>query len=414
MPSTPGTSKPFSRSLVFQIALAFLVSGLVTLGLFMAGTHLAFQLSGAPDRPDEPMRSPFTAVDEWLKADPDWTKPDHIERFVRENPPFQIRVVKNGAVLFDNFGDEDPHHHGIQICKGDEEVFCAMKRPPFGIFKLPMLFPLVFVLVVTFVFLFLYIRRVLRPLGLMIRVTRAMSQGNLDSRLPEADTREFDLLFRSFNDMAEKLEASFTNHRMMLGNISHDLKHHLNRMKLTVELDVPDEAARRSLNEDIGSILHYVERAREALRAVGGRSLFQMAETDLSGMVAGLSAEAKIPAEVAPGIATRADATFLPQLVRNLLDNAGRHGRDPRVRLLREGPGFVLEVENGLAQPIDPKELPLLFQPFYRGDASRTRVQGSGLGLFIARSVAEGHGFDLRLELPEAGRFKATVTGPAL
>lgn len=100
-----------------------------------------------------------------------------------------------------------------------------------------------------------------------------------------------------------------------------------------------------------------------------------------------------------------ADPVQLGRVVANLLVNAVRHnGPGTEVALLlvrRVGVAYVVVADTGAAIPGDPEEL---FQPFVRGDASRSAAGGSGLGLSICRRVAELHGYDLSLVQPY-GRF---------
>jgi signal transduction histidine kinase len=101
----------------------------------------------------------------------------------------------------------------------------------------------------------------------------------------------------------------------------------------------------------------------------------------------------------APGNAEGAwDAERLAQLVQNLLSNAIEHGDvgAPIQITLRElEPTVELEVHNHGA-PIPPEILPSIFDPFIQGEPAARRSKGLGLGLFIARSIAEAHGGTIR------------------
>ena len=420
-----------TRSLFIEIAAAVILSGLVTFALFYAGATIAMRLEAEPHdegaehgpsaEGEHRGRRAISDEFEALTRLPDWSAPETLAAWAAARPWLKVRATRGDTTLFDNFTARDAGGHdrppffrkdGATLLADGVRVEIRPAEPRSRFFPFKHLFPFVMILVTTFACLFLFMRRVLRPLGEMARATRAMARGEFGRRLGGAKTREFDLLFRAFDEMAEKLGASFTNHRMMLGSISHDLRHFLNRMRLTVEVDVADPTARSSLVEDIDAMLGYVDRAAEALRATHGEEVYQFEPTDLSAMVDGLSREHGVPADVAPGVVVRADASWLALLVRNLLQNARSHGDEARARLRREGDGFSLEIDNIPRAPLDPKKLPLLFQPFFRGDPARTSVRGSGLGLFIVRAVADAHGFASTLEITPEGRFLARVTGP--
>ena len=98
----------------------------------------------------------------------------------------------------------------------------------------------------------------------------------------------------------------------------------------------------------------------------------------------------------------------------NLLDNAVRHapeGGTVRVGARSAGDGAVIEVWND-GPPIDPEDLPHLFERFYRSDKSRSRSTGrAGLGLAIAKAIVEAHGGTITVESePDRGtRFVLTL-----
>lgn len=98
---------------------------------------------------------------------------------------------------------------------------------------------------------------------------------------------------------------------------------------------------------------------------------------------------------ISPGIAVRGSATRLRRLVSALIDNACKYaGRDGTVSVALHpcGKQVKLTVRN-TGMPIAPKDLPHVFDRFYRADKARTRnFDGHGLGLAIARAIAEEHG----------------------
>jgi len=95
------------------------------------------------------------------------------------------------------------------------------------------------------------------------------------------------------------------------------------------------------------------------------------------------------------------DAALLRRLLDNLLDNAAKYSDPPApVRLsARSDPGAtVLEVKDG-GIGIAPEDVPRLFTPFFRTDRSRARRTGGvGLGLALARRIAQAHGGDIEVE----------------
>src|SRR5262249_59647141 len=114
------------------------------------------------------------------------------------------------------------------------------------------------------------------------------------------------------------------------------------------------------------------------------------------------------------GVTARADRDLLDRMVSNLVDNAVRHS-PPGGRVViswrRQNGWLTLEVSDA-GPGIAETDLPHLFEPLYRGDASRNSDTGGvGLGLAIARQLVEAHGGSIRAESPVAGGavFRATL-----
>ncbi len=113
--------------------------------------------------------------------------------------------------------------------------------------------------------------------------------------------------------------------------------------------------------------------------------------------------------EVAPGLFCCGDAYAVRQLVSVLMDNAVKYadsGSIIRLSLEKEKKGVVLRTSNACAG-LDARELDKLFDRFYRPDRSRSKQTGGfGIGLSIARSIAEAHRGSIRAECPEEGRIQ--------
>lgn len=100
---------------------------------------------------------------------------------------------------------------------------------------------------------------------------------------------------------------------------------------------------------------------------------------------------------IAPGVAIAGDEAQLGRIVTNLLDNAFKYNRPGGVIevTLQHGPRLVV-TDEGPGVPPDEREK--VFERFYRGRAAGSDVQGSGMGLALARAIAERHGLSLVLE----------------
>jgi signal transduction histidine kinase len=117
----------------------------------------------------------------------------------------------------------------------------------------------------------------------------------------------------------------------------------------------------------------------------------------------------------------KGDADLLGRLVLNLLHNAVRYstaGGSVDVRMHRSNGRCAIRVING-GPGIAPEAQPRVFEPFFRGDSARTReegddLSGAGLGLAIARRIAEMHGGLLELAESRPGRTEFRLSLPLL
>lgn len=293
--------------------------------------------------------------------------------------------------------------------------------------------------------LYLVIRRLLTPLNELLHATVEMGEGNLDYRIDTVARGEFGILIESFNEMARRLSAMFSNSRVLLGNISHDLKYYMTRMKMTVEVDVENQEARDSLNEDLDRLNQYIGRSLEAYKMNSRKIAFKSERIDFSSMVRSRSeafisgngigspgenadnranaakndpegAKEHIPVtrEITDGIFVTADPAHMSNALDNIFDNAANYGTDMILSLKGDADSFVLTVDNGIDNPPDPGRIDLLFEPFFRGDPSRTQKKsGSGLGLYLAREALDAMGFTISLaSYPMKKRFVVNIKGP--
>ena len=106
--------------------------------------------------------------------------------------------------------------------------------------------------------------------------------------------------------------------------------------------------------------------------------------------------------------------TWLRRALRNLIDNALRYGGSAHVSLIEaEGEAILRVDDNGPGIPAD--QIEAILEPFTRGETSRNRTTGgAGLGLTLARAIAEQHGGSLKLANHPGGGLRAEVRIPVI
>ena len=278
-------------------------------------------------------------------------------------------------------------------------------------------------------------RTALRPLADMTAVARQITAGDRGQRLgvPRSDT-ELGRTAAAFDAMLDELEAAEVRMRSFLSDASHELRTPLAGMRANAELllrENPDREQREQIAVAMVRESHRAARLVDDLLTMArlGQGMPLAAErVDLLPLAEAEVARARplspgLTYEVTGEAGRRADGdpVRLGQIITNLLDNA-RHatpaGGTVAVRVYRAGPRVRIEVSD-TGPGVPPAERTLIFERFGRGDASRSRhTGGAGLGLPIARGLAQAHGGDLtyvdagsgatfRLDLPAAADAKA-------
>jgi signal transduction histidine kinase len=265
-------------------------------------------------------------------------------------------------------------------------------------------------------------RRIAQPLERLTDGARRLGGGDLAYRVPVAAHRpwwrrrvprgedELLQLTRAFNDMAERVERTVRGQRELLANVSHELRSPLTRIRMALEL-LPREAAAAGRLEDVRRDLAELEQlvddvlttARlEAtglpthLGAVPLRPLLE--ELAARARRDPLTAGAAVRVSAGPDVMAMADETLLRRALWNLVENAAKYGAPPiTLAAAREGEQVRLSVSDE-GPGIAPADRERALAPFVRLDRAPTASgpgpppRGVGLGLTLARRIAEVHG----------------------
>lgn len=250
--------------------------------------------------------------------------------------------------------------------------------------------------------IWLLVGRVLRPVEDIRRQVAEISGTSLDRRVPEPGTRdEIAKLARTMNDMLERLEASASRQRRFVADASHELRSPLTRIRAALEVDLahPESAdpvaTHRSVLEDTEGLQRLVDDLLILARRDDTSASSRRELVDLDDIVLREVGRLGVPVDVSAvsGAQVVGDATQLARVVRNLLENAERHGGSVVTVALREDrDAVVLSVgDDGPGIPAQWRER--VFERFARIDESRSSLEGgTGLGLAIVRELVVAHG----------------------
>ncbi len=240
----------------------------------------------------------------------------------------------------------------------------------------------------------------------------SLGAGELSTRVKVEGRDEVAALAHSFNRSAERIEALMGAHRMLLANASHELRTPLSRIRLGVELlkDGPDAKREANLIKDIAELDQLVDEILLSSRLDAAEQLDTREAVDLLGLAAEECARYGDCVLNGDAVTVQGDPRLLRRLIRNLLENAARHGKPPVDVSVHSDGVFAAMVVADHGSGIPAAEHDTVFEPFHRA-SSRTSTGGTGLGLTLMRQIARRHGGDAHYETsgPTGSQFRVTL-----
>ncbi|MEI6646366.1 MAG: ATP-binding protein [bacterium] len=255
----------------------------------------------------------------------------------------------------------------------------------------------------------------LRPVTLIARTAESVTAARLNARIPEGEADdEFQHLISLINGMLERLERSFRQTTRFSADAAHELKTPLAVLQAQIERTLRRSADDSEEQRNYAEQLEELQRLKSILRKLlllsqadaGQMSLslerinladrVRASENDIALLAPGRKTHVQTPAE----LFIQADDDLLAQILGNLVSNAVKFS-DPEglidLKLAEQDGQAVLTISN-TGMPIPQADHAKVFDRFYRADAARSRdIEGSGLGLSLAREMARAHGGDLTL-----------------
>ncbi len=293
-------------------------------------------------------------------------------------------------------------------------------------------------------------RRALRPVDQMTRTARRIEAEHLAQRLEGANVDdELGRLARTLNEMLARLETAFAQVRRFSADASHELRTPLTVLKgeIEVALRSPREVAEyqrvlTSSLEEVERMSRLVEDLLLLSRADAGAIKWEKSPVELDRLVEEVAKQGDVLArerqvqvsiESLEPLIAQGDGQRLRQLLLNLVDNAIKYtppgGQvrlavravkpspatgDPATILAGEGEAGCVDLtvqDTGIG--ISPEMLPRIFERFFRADEAHSReTGGAGLGLCIAKTIAEAHGGRIQVRSSPGAGSTFTVTLP--
>jgi heavy metal sensor kinase len=259
-------------------------------------------------------------------------------------------------------------------------------------------------------------RSALRPVDRITAMARSISIRNLSERLPETKSNdELERLTSTLNAMLARLDSAVNQIKQFTADASHDLRGPLSFVRTVSEvslrnpkLDETSRTAFQDIVEEVAKASVLLEDMLTLARAEAERGDIVLEQLDLADVVQRACDVAR-PLAVERGLALSTsidsskqvtvlgDFASLRRLMWVLLDNALKYTPSPgQIHVVlstssRQATVTVRDTGTGISE----KDLPRIFDRFYRADPSRSQIEGSGLGLAIAKWIAETHRADL-------------------
>lgn len=285
------------------------------------------------------------------------------------------------------------------------------------------LFKATVILVFTALSIGLWIyRSIATPLVKLKKATQNIKEGNLDFVLEVEGDDEFSELCRDFEEMRKRLKESAEEKVLMdkenkelISNISHDLKTPITAVKGYVEgimdgvADTPEKMDRyvKTIYNKTNEMDHLINELTFYSKIDTNRIPYTFSKLNVEDYFSDCAEEVGLELEtrgielvyanyVESGIQVIADGEQIRRVIHNIISNAIKYMDKPKgiiqIRVKDVGDFIQVEIEDN-GKGIAAKDLPSIFDRFYRTDVSRNSSKGgSGIGLSIVKKILEDHG----------------------
>ncbi|WP_338771787.1 ATP-binding protein [Massilia sp. METH4] len=261
---------------------------------------------------------------------------------------------------------------------------------------------------------YLVTRMTVRPLKQLAQAAKDLGNDINKPPLELAGASEIRQASAAFNAMQGRIRQHIAQRTEMLAAITHDLQTPLTRLRLRLE-KVSDADLQQKLIGDLSAMQQMIREGLDLARSMDTTGTMQKLDLDsLLDSVCADALDAGQPVELKgkSGMALLGRPLDVRRCLVNLIDNAVKYGHKAHVTVERlAGAARIRIRDEGPGIPQD--QLARVFEPFYRVETSRSRESGgTGLGLTIARNIAEQHGATLSLANGDAGGLEAVLTLP--
>ena len=259
---------------------------------------------------------------------------------------------------------------------------------------------------------FLFVRWLVLPLKMLAQQADLLGKGRNPRQLEEKGSKEMVATIGAFNSMAKRIQRFIADRDRSFAAISHDLKTPLTRARLRVE-SIKDETIKENL---IGDLDYLGTMVTGSLQIISDGIEFEhTSDIDLTEMLDAILKKEEILGlpikfDMKKNITMKGRALAIERLFSNLINNALTYGKGVEVKGKKLRNGIFIEIlDKGPGLSDADKEN--VFKPYYRLEHKLSETH-SGLGMGIARSIANIHGGELELKDRSGGGLIVEVYFP--
>jgi len=259
------------------------------------------------------------------------------------------------------------------------------------------------------------IRKILKPLSLLTDAVEKAGKGNLDQHIEIRSKDELGVLAGAFNNMIHELKKMIASREQLLSDVSHELRSPITRAWLALEM-MPHNSQKESLEGDLKDMEIMITGILESERLRNGTVKANLLPVKVTLLMQKLSSHYRNESHrinimpLSDDVVIAADELLMMTVLRNLTDNALKYSAGSSLPVeisIFKQPDGSTEIHIEDSGPGIPEEkLPLVFDPFYRADTSRSRSTGGyGLGLHLCKRILDLHNAEILLANKKSGGF---------
>ncbi|WP_328595915.1 ATP-binding protein [Rugamonas aquatica] len=261
---------------------------------------------------------------------------------------------------------------------------------------------------------YLVTRMTVRPLKQLAQAAKDLGNDINHPPVVLSGAAEIRQASAAFNAMQARIRQHIMQRTQMLAAITHDLQTPLTRLRLRLE-KVSDAELQQRLIDDLSAMQQMVKEGLDLARSMDTTETMQA--LDLDALLDSVCSDAtdggqQVELRGRAAMALMGRPLAIRRCLVNLIDNAVKYGHYANVTVERMVGAARIRIRDG-GPGIDQDQMARVFEPFYRIETSRSRESGgTGLGLTIARNIAEQHGANVMLSNHADGGLEVTLIVP--